>query len=110
MIVQKLQKQSKNKHKDELLLISEYLEKLMVDQLTSTMKVDEEMIFEENSEIKIEYEEPPMIMPLPPKKTDFFQETQDYHPITPSRVEKFDLCDLKRMDFRFIKSIQPGRI
>ena len=81
----------------------------MVDQLTSNIKVEDDIIFDSNSEIKVQYDEMVELTPAPPKKTDFFQETQDY-PITPARVEKFDLCDLKRMDFRFIRSIQPGMI
>ena len=38
-----------------------------------------------------------------------YLETTD-NPITPSRVERFDLFDLKKMDFRFLRNIQPGRI
>lgn len=59
------------------------------------------------SEIKPDCEE--ILEITPPKKSDFLLETNDYA-ITPTRVEKFDLYSLKRMNGDFFRSIQPGRI
>lgn len=106
--MQKLQKQAKNRHKDELQLISDYLEKLVVDSLTNQVQLQQEHIFEEPSDNKIDCEE---IFCLHPKakKEEFNQDTND-QAITPARVEKFNIGNFKTMDFHFLRSIQPGTI
>ena len=78
----------------------------MVDVLTASVKIEGENIYEENSENKIVCDKLSMVEPKV-KKEEEQQDTDDF-PITPARVEKFDIGNFKHLDYHFLRNIQPG--